>query len=222
MPRIPIHREGYKFIFYSLLLTTIIQILLLFTSVNAYVSCLVFLINISISLWIIYFFRDPVVANLNYPQGILSPATGTILAIEETFESEFFKDKRLKISVFMSPFDVHVNRNPISGVVSFFKHHHGDYLIAFHPKSSEKNERTTIVIETEQGVKILFRQIAGFIARRICYYDEISKKVTQGAECGFIKFGSRADVFIPLNSEIKLKIGDKVQAGLSIIADLAK
>lgn len=119
----------------------------------------------------------------------------------------------------MSPLNVHVNRNPITGVVNYFKYHKGKYLVAFHPKSSEKNERTTIVIKNNLNNEILFRQIAGFIARRIKYYDHQGKEVNQGSECGFIKFGSRADIFLPLNSKIKVEVGDKAIAGITKIAE---
>lgn len=216
-----IHREGHKIIFWTILVALNLQYYLIkYTYINRIVLFALIFVICGICLWVIYFFRNPNIEVKIKPDSVISPANGTVVAIEEVEETEYFKDKRLQISIFMSPFDTHVNRNPVSGVIKFFKHHQGEYLVAWHPKSSTKNERTTIVIQTKEGVQILFRQIAGFVARRICYYDAKDKEVTQGTECGFIKFGSRADVFLPLNSKITVKIGDKMKAGMSTIADL--
>ncbi|MHA7877974.1 MAG: phosphatidylserine decarboxylase family protein [Bacteroidota bacterium] len=170
--------------------------------------------------WLIYFFRDP--HRIISPQEgcVLSPADGSIVAIQEVYEDEYLKDKRIQISVFMSPFNVHVNRSPIAGIVKFFKYHPGKYLVAWHPKSSTKNERTTVVVEHAQGGQILFRQIAGFLARRIRCYLREEDAVQQGEECGFIKFGSRVDVFLPINATPKVSIGEKVKGGISVLATL--
>lgn len=215
-----IHREGHKIIFWTLLIAFALQYYLIrYTYLNRYILFLLIFTICSICGWIIYFFRDPNIKVTIKPGSVVSPATGTVVAIEEVDENEYFNDKRIQISIFMSPFDVHVNRNPVSGIIKFFKHHQGKYLVAWHPKSSTKNERTTIVVQTDGGSQILFRQIAGFVARRICYYDMKDKEVIQGAECGFIKFGSRADVFLPLSSRINVKIGDRMKAGISILAD---
>jgi phosphatidylserine decarboxylase len=140
--------------------------------------------------------------------------------IEETEEPEFLKDRRIQLSVFMSPINVHINRNPISGVVKYFKYHKGKYLVAWHPKSSTENERTTIAIENSAGVTVLFRQIAGALARRIVWYVKEGDKAEQGEQFGFIKFGSRVDVFLPLGSIIKVDIGEVVKGGKTILAEL--
>jgi len=142
------------------------------------------------------------------------------VVIEEVEESEYFKDKRIQVSIFMSPLNVHANYNPISGIIKYVKYHPGLFLVAWHPKSSTDNERTTIVIEHSSGKEVLFRQIAGAVARRICYYVQDEQKVRTGEEFGFIKFGSRIDVFLPLDSKINVKIGDVVKAKLTKIGEL--
>jgi phosphatidylserine decarboxylase len=148
---------------------------------------------------------------------ILCPADGKVVVIEETEENEYFHDRRLQVSIFMSPINVHVNRNPISGIISYFKYHPGKFLVAWHPKSSTDNERTTVVVKNANGVEVLFRQIAGALARRIVWYVKENDNVTQGSEFGFIKFGSRVDLFLPLGTEINVNIGDKVVGGKTII-----
>jgi phosphatidylserine decarboxylase len=151
---------------------------------------------------------------------VLCPADGKVVVIEKTMEREYLKDVRIQVSVFMSPVNVHINRNPISGVVKYFKYNPGKYLVAWHPKSSTENERTTVVIENKSGVAILFRQIAGAMARRIVWYVKEGDVVDQGEQFGFIKFGSRVDVFLPLESEIKVGIGQVVKGGLTVLAEL--
>jgi len=143
------------------------------------------------------------------------------VVIEETTETEYLKDKRIQVSVFMSPVNVHINRNPISGVIKYFKYHPGKYLVAWHPKSSTENERTTVVTENSSGTQILFRQIAGALARRIVWYVKEGDKVQQGDQFGFIKFGSRVDVYLPLGTEVKVAIGDVVKGGRTVLAELA-
>jgi len=173
-----------------------------------------------IFLLILQFFRSPdVKLNLN-TKFVLAPADGKIVVIEETEESEYLKERRIQISIFMSPLNVHVNRNPVGGVVKYFKYHAGKYLVAWHPKSSTENERTTVVYEMANGIQILTRQIAGAVARRIKYYIAENDKVNQGEEFGFIKFGSRVDVFIPLDADIKVKIDQNAQAGRTVLAEL--
>jgi phosphatidylserine decarboxylase len=154
------------------------------------------------------------------PNKVISSADGTIVVVEQVFESEILKEECLQISTFMSPNNIHVNRYPVSGKVIYTNYHSGKYLIAKHPKSSILNERTTICIETERGKKIVVRQIAGALARRIVCYAKQGEQVTQGEELGFIKFGSRVDLFIPLDSEIHVEIEDKVKGGLSVLATL--
>jgi phosphatidylserine decarboxylase len=148
---------------------------------------------------------------------ILCPADGKVVVIEETEENEYFHDKRIQVSIFMSPVNVHVNRNPISGLVTFFKYHPGKFLVAWHPKSSTDNERTTVVVKDKAGREVLFRQIAGALARRIVWYVKEKDEVVQGNEFGFIKFGSRVDLFLPLGTEINVNIGDKVTGAKTII-----
>ena len=164
---------------------------------------------------IIQFFRIPKRICEFGEIDIVCPADGKVVVIEETEETEYFKGKRIQISIFMSPLNVHANYFPISGITKYVKYHPGLFLVAWHPKSSTENERTTIVVEHKNGAEILFRQIAGAVARRICYYTEISDKAKQGEEFGFIKFGSRIDVFLPLGTKIDVKIGDSVKAKLT-------
>jgi phosphatidylserine decarboxylase len=151
---------------------------------------------------------------------VIAPADGKVVVIEQVQETEYFNAPRVQISIFMSPINVHVNRNPVSGVVTYFKYHAGKFLVAWHPKASTENERTTVVVKNEHGVEVLFRQIAGALAKRICWYVDKGSKVSQGQEFGFIKFGSRVDIFVPLDSEINVKLGDKPSAGRTVIATL--
>jgi phosphatidylserine decarboxylase len=171
---------------------------------------------------IVQFFRSPKIKISKNEAQVLSPADGKVVVIEETTETEYFKDKRIQVSIFMSPTNVHINRNPIGGIVRYFKYHPGKYLMAWNPKSSTENERTTVVIEGRNGVELLFRQIAGALARRIVWYVEEGKQVEQGDEFGFIKFGSRVDVFFPLGTKINVNLGDKVKGGITVIAEFEK
>jgi len=150
----------------------------------------------------------------------MAPVDGKVVVIEEVFEKEYFKDKRLQVSIFMSPLNVHVTRYPISGKVNLSKYHPGKYLVAWHPKASEENERTTIVVENSAIGEILYRQVAGALAKRIVNYAETSKQVTQGSDDGFIKFGSRVDLYLPLNTTLNVKLNDKVKGGEQVIATL--
>jgi phosphatidylserine decarboxylase len=169
---------------------------------------------------VVRFFRNPDRFSDKTEGGVVSPCDGKVVVIEEVTESEYFKDKRIQVSIFMSPLNVHVNRNPISGLISYFKYHPGKYLVAWHPKSSTENERTTAVIKDDQGREILFRQIAGAVARRIRWYIKPGDKAIQGNEMGFIKFGSRVDVLLPADAEIKVELEQKVSAAESLIAIL--
>ena len=155
---------------------------------------------------------------LKNPELILSPADGKVIAIKEVDELEYFKNKKIQISIFLSPLDIHVNRYPVSGEILYSKYHKGDYLVAWHPKSSSKNERTTVVIKNKKFGEVMYRQIAGAVARRIVNYAKVSSNVEQGDDSGFIKFGSRVDLFLSKDLNLKIKIGDKVKGGLSIIA----
>jgi phosphatidylserine decarboxylase len=170
----------------------------------------------------VQFFRSPKFDITTDEKQVLCPADGKVVVIEEATETEYLKDKRIQLSVFMSPVNVHVNRNPVGGVVKYFKYNPGKYLVAWHPKSSTENERTTIVVENKAGVPILFRQIAGALARRIVWYVKEGDKVEQGQQFGFIKFGSRVDVFLPLGSTIKVELGQVVKGGRTVLAELPK
>ena len=213
------HKEGHKIIIITLvinvgcflLVDSFIDITWLRTIVM--VTLLVFLILI------LQFFRNPKRnTHLNNKQ-VISPVDGKVVVIEEVFEKEYFNEKRLQVSVFMSPLNVHVTRYPIGGKVVFSKYHPGKYLIAWHPKASEENERTTVVVENKTYGKVLHRQIAGALAKRIVNYAKIDNKAIQGGESGFIKFGSRVDLFLPLDTKIKVKLNQKVRGGESVIAE---
>ncbi len=213
-----LHREGYLIMAVGLLILTTIQIgnyyLFAFTG-WLWLFLLLSLGALVMAYLIIQFFRIPARTCVFTDNDIICPADGQVVVIEEVLETEYFNDKRLQISIFMSPLNVHANYNPISGIVKYVKYHPGLFLVAWHPKSSTENERTTMVIQHSTGKEILFRQVAGAVARRICYYIHPEQNVVTGEEFGFIKFGSRIDVFLPLDCEINVKIGDKVQGKLS-------
>ncbi len=171
---------------------------------------------------VLQFFRVPRRMVVEVDGAVLCPSDGKVVAIEETMEDEYFKDRRIQVSIFMSPLNVHINWYPISGIVRYFKYHPGKYLVAWHPKSSTDNERTTVVVEHGTGMEVLFRQIAGAVARRIICYAKEGDAARQTGEFGFIKFGSRVDVFLPLGSELKVQIGDAVKGTQSILATLPK
>lgn len=172
-------------------------------------------------LLILQFFRNPRILVEGDEQQVIAPADGKVVVIEEVEEHEYFRgERRLQISIFMSPFNVHINRNPVSGVIKYFKYHAGQYLVAWHPKSSTDNERTTVVVELQNGLEVMVRQIAGAMARRIKWYIGEGDLIRQGEEFGFIKFGSRVDVFLPVGSQVKVDVGDKTKAGRTVIAEL--
>lgn len=172
-------------------------------------------------LLILQFFRLPACHTPEDPTAVYAPADGKVVVIEKTNESEYLNEDRIQVSIFMSPINVHVNRSPVKGKISYLKYHPGKYLVAWHPKSSTENERTTIAMETEKGIRILFRQIAGAMARRIKWYINEGDQLSQGEEFGFIKFGSRVDVFLPLDAKIEVAINDKTTAGKTVIARLS-
>jgi phosphatidylserine decarboxylase len=217
-----LHKEGYKILLTLFLVLVVINGLIYWLSGgNTVVMATSILLSFLLFLLFAQFFRVPARTLNAGDHDVVCPADGKVVVIEEVFEDEFLKKKVIQISVFMSPLNVHVNSNPISGRVTYFKYHKGLYLVAWHPKSSTENERTTVVVEDDKGRSILFRQIAGAVARRICWYINKGNMVEQGEEFGFIKFGSRVDVFVPLNSEIKVKIGDKVKGVETILATLS-
>lgn len=180
------------------------------------------IIAVTFMILVIRFFRDPEV--ITYPKDgiVYAPAEGKVVVIEKTQEDEYLKEERIQVSIFMSPLNVHVNRSPVKGEVDFFKYHPGKFLVAWHPKSSTENERTSVGFKTEKGVKILMRQIAGAVARRIAFYPEVGTSVEQGTSVGFIRFGSRVDLFLPLDAKINVKIGDLTKGGETEIAELAE
>lgn len=218
-----LHKEGYTIIAVGLLILGAIQLLNYFLLLSTGWLWLFLLLSLGVmvmAVLIIQFFRVPkrkIIASDNI---ILCPADGKVVAIEEVEETEYFKDKRIQISIFMSPLNVHVNFNPISGIVKYVKYHPGLFLVAWHPKSSTDNERTTMVVEHDSGKEVLFRQIAGAVARRICYYISEGDQVVVGEEYGFIKFGSRIDLLLPLDTKLNVKIGDKVKGQITIIGEL--
>ena len=216
-----IHKEGYKISAVAIAIAIGITSLLVFIldSWNVYWYILVAFVWILAGI-VIRFFRIPKRELVHNANQIIASADGTIVVVEKVFEPEVLNQECIQISTFMSPNNVHVNRYPVGGKVVYTNYHSGKYLIAKHPKSSTLNERTTICIETESGQKVVVRQIAGALARRIVCYAKEGEQVTQGAELGFIKFGSRVDLFIPLDSTIHVDLEDKVKGGLSILASL--
>lgn len=220
-----IHKEGYvSLLIVTLFVSALIGAAYYFSSAFSkpeLIESIAVVIGVALFLIILQFFRSPVVVTERNEKHIIAPANGKVVVIEEVEETEYFKDKRRQISIFMSPIDVHVNRNPLSGIVSYFKYHPGKYLVAWHPKASTDNERTTIVVkQPNTNTEILFRQIAGALARRICWYVKEGQPVLQGEEFGFIKFGSRVDIFVPLDTEINVNLEQKTKAGRTIIATL--
>lgn len=185
-----------------------------------WLNMLILIASLVFFLLIVQFFRVPTRVVTTSESRIVAPCDGKVVVIEEVVENEYFKGPRRQISIFMSPLNVHVNWNPISGVVQYFKYHPGLYLVAWHPKSSTENERTTTVIRTPQGVEVLFRQIAGAVARRIRWYVKEGDRVQQSTQMGFIKFGSRVDVFLPLDAEIKVNLNDKTVGSVTVLAEL--
>jgi phosphatidylserine decarboxylase len=216
-----IHKEGYKIIAIVFLFLAILNIVAAFKWPDIeLLKWLLLVASFLFFLFIVMFFRRPDRELEPDPLLVYAPADGKVVVIEETFEKEYFKDKRLQISIFMSPFNVHVNRYPVSGKVTYVRYHPGKKIVAWHPKSSELNERSTVVVEAENGTEILVRQIAGAVARRIVTYSHKGDIVKQGDEFGFIKFGSRVDIFLPVDTEIEAPLQQQVRANRSVIAKI--
>ncbi|MDX9930356.1 MAG: phosphatidylserine decarboxylase family protein [Bacteroidales bacterium] len=213
-----IHREGYRLIMATVLLLVIINILAfrLFSNIPL-IPYIVLILSLLKTGFFLFFFRSPVRPLNDRPMTVTAPADGKIVVIEEAIEKEYLGDLRLQISVFMSPLNVHCNRYPVSGIVREVIYHPGRYLVAWHPKSSELNERCTVVIETESGNHVVVRQIAGTVARRIVTYAKPGQVVKQGEELGFIKFGSRVDLFLPQDFRPNVSVNQKVAANTSVI-----
>ena len=213
-----IHKEGRTILIVAALLLFALNIVLEQFLPIAFWPVLV--LSVAFYVIILQFFRNPVrevqVADNHL---VYAPADGRVCVIEEVFEPEYFKEKRLQISIFMSPFNVHVNRNPVSGVVNYFRYHPGKYLVAWHPKSSTENERTTVVYDFGQG-EVLMRQIAGALAKRIKWYIGEGEKVEQGRDMGFIKFGSRVDLYLPLDAKVEVVMDQQVKGNKTVVARL--
>jgi len=216
-----IHREGHKILFGFLTVLIVLNgLLTYFFPVNSVLQWTGLGISMILFLLVLQFFRSPsreIQANANT---VIAPADGKVVVIEKTVEDEYLKEERIQVSIFMSPLNVHINRAPVSGIFKFLKYHAGKYLVAWHPKSSTENERTTMVIQTPSGTNILFRQIAGAVARRIKWYVSEGDSIEQGQEFGFIRFGSRVDVFLPLDAKVKVEINQKTVGGKTVLAEL--
>jgi phosphatidylserine decarboxylase len=219
--KVYIHKEGHTFILAVGLLLLLINLPIAWIAHSAFFSVILALVSSFFLFIVVYFFRIPEREMYIHDGKIIAPADGKVVVIEQVHENEYFKDNRIQVSIFMSPTNVHVNRSPIAGVVKYQKYHPGQYLVAWHPKSSEKNERNTVVIEND-NVEILVRQIAGKLARKIRYYVEEGDQLLQANEFGFIKFGSRVDLFLPIGTEINVDLKQKVKGGITVIGTLPK
>jgi phosphatidylserine decarboxylase len=215
-----IHKEGRSIILMGFFTLAKLWIFLPFTPLPDYLQSFIWATSLAASGMVLYFFRNPARTIVPNPRQILAPADGKIIQIRKVVEKEFFQDERLQISIFMSPLNVHVTRYPVGGKVVYSEHHPGHHYLAWLPKSSEKNERTTVVIDNPAFGKVLYRQIAGTVARRIVNYAQKGEEVAQGADGGFIKFGSRLDLFLPLNTKLSVNLGDTVFGGESVIVCL--
>lgn len=215
------HKEGSKLIFITLLLVVgIIFLVDAFVSIE-WLRTALFIFAIVILVLVLQFFRNPKRFADNSDNHILAPVDGKVVVIEEVYEPEYFKDKRLMVSIFMSPINVHVTRYALNGIVKYSKYHPGKYLVAWHPKASEENERTTVVINNRVYGEVMYRQIAGALARRIVNYAKEGMRVVQGKDAGFIKFGSRVDLYLPLGTEVNVKIGEKAIGNKTVICKKA-
>ncbi|HPF03383.1 MAG TPA: phosphatidylserine decarboxylase family protein [Bacteroidales bacterium] len=216
-----IHREGYKILVFGFLTLLLLNIIvMLIVNNNMLLKWIMGIGSLMLYVFLVFFFRLPERHLKPDPGLVYAPADGKVVVIEETDENEYFRDKRLQVSIFMSPLNMHSNRYPVSGKVKYVEYHPGRYLVAWHPKSSELNERCSIVIEMEDGTEILIRQVAGALARRVVTYASKNQMVHQGDELGFIKFGSRVDIFLPTGTEIEIPILQQVRANKSIIAKI--
>jgi len=212
------HKEGHKIILTALFACIILSLLANYFVGNSIISGGIVISLIIFLLLILQFFRNPKRNFVSNDNQVLSPVDGKVVVIEEVFEKEYFNEKRIQVSVFMSPINVHVTRYPVGGKVVFSKYHPGKFLVAWHPKSSEENERTTVVVKSKEFGDVLHRQIAGALAKRIVNYAEEGQEVLQASDSGFIKFGSRVDVFLPLDTKINVSLNQKVKGGITILA----
>lgn len=214
------HKEGYRSIILVLIVSAIINYLThTFLSDYPWTTYLGYTVSTFLIIVILQFFRSPNIKVTPNDNHIISPCDGKVVVIEEVQETEFINEKRIQVSIFMSPINVHNNRYPIAGTLKNFKYHPGKFLVAWHPKSSTENERTSALVEDSKGRSVLFRQIAGALARRIVFYGKEGDKVEQGSECGFIKFGSRVDLFLPIGTKINVALEQKVTGGIDVIGE---
>ena len=215
------HKEGYASLFLVLVFSVIIIFIAHYFFPNFKIAhWFAYLLSSILTITIVQFFRNPIRKYTLGENLIICPADGKVVVIEETNEGEYFKDKRLQVSIFMSPTNVHINRFPISGIISFFKYHPGKFLVAYDPKSSTDNERTTIVVKHKNGTEILFRQIAGALARRIVWYCKEGEIAEQCEQMGFIKFGSRVDLFLPIGTKLNIRVGDMVRGSQTVLGEI--
>jgi phosphatidylserine decarboxylase len=213
------HKQGIPSLIITLIFITLLNGLIhLFLPQYFVIVILGYALSVFLLITILQFFRSPTRNFVVRDGEIISPADGKVVVIEEVEETEYYKEKRLQVSVFMSPINVHLNRYPINGTLKYYKYHPGLYLVAWHPKSSTENERTTIVVEDEKGRSVLYRQVAGALARRIVFFGKEGEQVKQTDECGFIKFGSRVDLLLPLDVKLNVKLNEVVKGGISTIA----
>ena len=218
-----IHKEGYTYVTVTLILMVAINVAVFYFFPDSdLLRVLSVIVTFTLQLIVTQFFRFPKRRYTKDETLVVAPCDGKVVVIEQTTETEYYKDKRIQVSIFMSPINVHINWYPLSGLVKYLKYHPGKYLVAWDPKSSTQNERSTIVIEKENGVGILVRQIAGALARRIVYYPQQGDMVKQSAQLGFIKFGSRVDLFLPLDAKIDVNLGEKTVGGITVIAELKR
>ncbi len=215
-----LHHEGMTYILVSLILWAGSTIAMVFFFDYTWPTFLVSAFFLFFLVVFLQFFRKPLRKPTLDENKVIAPCDGKVVVIEKVFEPEFLKTEVIQLSIFMSPVNVHINWFPINGVVEYVQYHPGKYLVAWHPKSSTENERSTVVVKRRDGKRILVRQIAGILARKICYYAKVNMVAKQGHEMGFIKFGSRVDVFLPLDAKIKVKLNQKVTGSIDILADL--
>ena len=212
------HKEGHQSILITLFIVVALFLGAEYVTNNQIIQYIIYAVALFLLIIILQFFRNPKRYTAQNENHIIAPVDGKVVVIEEVFEKEYFKDKRLQVSIFMSPINVHVTRYSLSGLVKFSKYHPGKFLVAWHPKASEENERTTIVVENETFGEVLYRQVAGALAKRIVNYAKQGTQVVQGTDSGFIKFGSRVDLFLPIDTKLDIKLNDVVKGGETIVA----